>query len=1039
MNSRSIGDDQWHLRKAQSLLKLLAMAEGHRLHREQAMELLWPDLHPEAALNNLHYALRVARRALEPPALASSAPSRYLRLRSEQLTLCPDSPLWVDVEAFEEAAATARHALEPAAYRAAIELYSGELLPQDRYEVWAEERRAQLRGAYLSLLLELARLYEEREELGEAIEAFQRVVTEEPGQEEAHAGLMRLYTLCGRRREALLQYEVLRDALSRELGAEPGANTRRLHEEIRAGSLPVAPPLPSSAGRPPEEPADSSRHNLPATLTSFVGREREIVEIKRALSMTRLLSLTGAGGAGKTRLAQEVARDLVGAYPDGVWLVELAPLSDPALVPQAVSQALGVREQPDRPLLETLKDVLRSRKMILVVDNCEHLVDTAASLADALLSSCPMLRILATSREPLYVPGEVVWAVPPLSLPGGDQGSTVESLMRTEAVRLFMDRARSRLPGFEVTEENVGAVMRVCRKLEGIPLAIELAAARMGALAVEQVAQRLEDSLKLLTGGSRTVEPRQQTLRATLDWSHGLLSDAEGKLFRRLSVFAGGWTMEAAEVVCPGEGIDEDDVLDLLSKLVEKSLVVAETSSSPGAGGALRYRMLEPVRQYGRERLDEGGETERVRDRHARHYLKLAEAARPNLVGPEEAAWLARLEEEHDNLRAVLSWTIQGLEVEIGARLALALWRFWDWRGYLSEGRRWLESVLVLDGTDGRTEGAAPVLPALTRTTLLHVAGNLARAQGDYERAVALYEESLAVRREGGHKKGISASLHQLGIVEYERGEYERAVRLHEQALALSREIEFTYGIAIVLSTLADVVRARGDLERAGTLLEESLALFRRLGHAWGFARTLTSLGGVACEAGEDARASTLYEEGLELERMSGNKLGAAACLEGLARVAAARGEPERAARLCGAAAALREEIDAPLPPVARADHERHVAAARAGLGEEAFESAWAQGRAMDPERAIEYALSREEEERQPPTLVAVSEQQPPGGERTQALTRREQEVALLVARGLTNRQIALELSISEHTVASHVRKILKKLGLRSRAQISSS
>jgi tetratricopeptide (TPR) repeat protein len=273
-------------------------------------------------------------------------------------------------------------------------------------------------------------------------------------------------------------------------------------------------------------------------------------------------------------------------------------------------------------------------------------------------------------------------------------------------------------------------------------------------------------------------------------------------------VFAGGWTMEAAEVVCPGEGIDEDDVLDLLSKLVEKSLVVAETSSSPGAGGALRYRMLEPVRQYGRERLDEGGETERVRDRHARHYLKLAEAARPNLVGPEEAAWLARLEEEHDNLRAVLSWTIQGLEVEIGARLALALWRFWDWRGYLSEGRRWLESVLVLDGTDGRTEGAAPVLPALTRTTLLHVAGNLARAQGDYERAVALYEESLAIRREGGQKKGISASLHQLGIVEYERGEYEHAVRLHEQALALSREIEFTYGIAIVLSTLADVVRA---------------------------------------------------------------------------------------------------------------------------------------------------------------------------------------------------------------------------------------
>ena len=327
------------------------------------------------------------------------------------------------------------------------------------------------------------------------------------------------------------------------------------------------------------------------------------------------------------------------------------------------------------------------------------------------------------------------------------------------------------------------------------------------------------------------------------------------------------------------------------------------------------------------------------------------------------------------------------------------------------------------------------MLPALTKTTLLHIAGNLAKAQGDYERAVALHEESLALRREGGDKKGIGASLHQLGIVAYERGDYEHAVGLHEQALALFREIQFAYGIAIALSTLADVVRAQGDLERAATLLEESLSLFRHLGHVWGIARTLTGLGGVALEAGEDARSSTLYEEGLQLERASGNKLGAAACLEGLARLAVARGEPERVARFCGAAAALREEIDAPLSPVARAEHERTLAAARAALGEDTFTMAQAEGRAMTHELAIGYALSKGEEQELP---MLVTDQQPPAHEPAEKLTRREQEIALLVARGLTNRRIALELSISEHTVANHVRKILKKLGLRSRAQISS-
>ncbi|MGH3147698.1 MAG: BTAD domain-containing putative transcriptional regulator, partial [Rubrobacter sp.] len=542
VGTRTVEEDAWRLRKAAGLVKLLALARGHRMHREQAMDLLWPDLGKKAASNNLRQTLHAARRALEPN---RAADSRYLNLQEEQLALCPGGRLWVDAKAFEEAAATACRSREPAAYGAAIELYAGELLPGDRYEGWTENRREELRRLYLALLVEVAGIHEQREEYEKGVEALRRVVSEEPAREEAHAGLMRLHALSGRRQEAILQYERLRKALSQEFDAEPGAESRRLYSEILAESFRASPS--PTAGGPSEEPVDSARHNLPAPLTSFVGREREMLEARRQLSMTRLLTLTGAGGSGKTRLALEVARSLVGAYLDGTWLVELAGLSEPELVSQAVATTLKVREQPGRALLDTLLDALGDREMLLVLDNCEHLIDASARLAEPLLNSCPRLRVLATSREPLGVGGEVVWQVPPLSLPGTNGVSDAEGLLRYEAVRLFVDRARLRLPDFELSWGNAGAAARVCRKLDGIPLAIELACARMGALAVEQVAQRLEDSLGLLTGGGRTAEPRQRTLRATLDWSHNLLGEAERALFGRLSVFAGGWALEAAE------------------------------------------------------------------------------------------------------------------------------------------------------------------------------------------------------------------------------------------------------------------------------------------------------------------------------------------------------------------------------------------------------------------------------------------------------------------------------------------------------------
>jgi predicted ATPase/DNA-binding SARP family transcriptional activator/DNA-binding CsgD family transcriptional regulator len=1036
VGSRSIGEEQWRLRKAARLVKLLALAEGHRLNREQAMEWLWPDLDAKAASNNLHRTLYFARRLLEPE--ASDAASRYLRLQGEQLRLCPQGPLWVDVEAFEEATATARYSREPAAYRVALELYAGELLPKDRYEEWAERRREELRNLYLALLLELARLYEERKEFGEAIETLGRVVAEEPTHERAHVGLMRLYALLGRRREALRHYERLREALFKEFGTEPEEEASRLQQEIWAGTFPPTD-SPAATGFTAEEspfPAGAGvKHNLPLARTSFVGREGEKLEVKRLLAMTRLLALTGAGGCGKTRLALEVARDLVGAYPEGVWMVELAPLSEPKLVPQAVAQALGVREQPNRPLLQTLKDTLRAKKMLLVMDNCEHLLGAVARLVDALLDSCPVLRVLATSRETLNAADEVSWVVPSLTVPADfrqEEAYTAGQMEAYESVRLFLERARQRDPSFALSPRNGQAVAQVCRRLEGIPLAIELAAARMEVLSAEQLASRLEDPLKLLSRGGWTAEPRHQTLRATLEWSFELLSEAERALFRRLAVFAGRWTLEAAEAVCSAEDIDEDDVLDLLSELVEKSLVVAEAGEEEEEGVLPRFRMLEPIRQYARERLKQSGESEVARSRHARYYLKLAERVEPELVGNRPMAALKRLELESGNLRAALSWVLDADEkeepterAEMGLRLAAALGRFWDAHGP-GEGRRWLEKGLAKSGA----------APASVRAKALNEAGFIAVYEGD-PKAMALLEESLAIYKELKDRSGVASSMSNLGHAVLHLGQRERMMSLREEVEALLSEPMDKRMTAHLLAFLGFAAASEGDVEQLRVRQEEALALFREVGDIRSIAMCLLTLGWIALPQGDGERAAVLFEEGLLLQRELKYKTAIFFGLAGMAGVAALREQPARAAKLMGASEALREVLGLSLASLshARYDYEGCIAAVRAGLGEEAFEAAWSEGRAMSPEQAIEYALS--EEERDAPAVLTAPEQ-PPAGKPADRLTRREREVALLVARELTNRQIALELSISEHTVANHVRKILKKLRLHSRAQIES-
>jgi predicted ATPase/DNA-binding SARP family transcriptional activator len=894
VGSRTIGEDRWRRRKAATLVKLLALTPGHRLHREQVMNLLWPHLRGEKAANNLHRNLYVARRTLEPVPLTTS---RCLTLRGEQLVLCPERDLWVDVEAFEQAAEAARFSQDPVAYRSAIDLYAGELLPEDRYEEWTEEHRRRLREIYLSLLLGLAHLREEREDHDGAAEALREILAEDPIREEAHVGLMRLHALRGHKGEALRQYERLEEILFQELGTQPSVASQVLREEIagrrflppNGQSRIVSEPASPSEGQR-EDSDENSKHNLPATRTSFVGREREIVEVKRLLAMTRLLTLAGAGGSGKTRLALEVARDLEGLYPDGVWLVELAALTQGALLPQVVAESLGVQEQPNRPLTATLTEALREKKMLIVLDNCEHLLEAVASLTDELLDACPKLRILATSRERLNVAGEVVWSVPPLSVPDAERLPNLEGLRVYESARLFVERALRRSSAFVLTADTASAVAEICQQLEGMPLAIELAAAKVGMLAVGQISERLGDSLELLTGGERTAMPRQQTLRGTLDWSYDLLSEEEQRLFCQLSAFAGGWTLEAAEAVgVSGEG---GPVLELLGTLVDKSLVVVEVAEE----GSARYTLLEPVRQYAREKLQESGEAEVVLRRHAQFFLALAERAEPELKGAGQEEWLRRLQREHANLRGALSWALDSADskepsehrTELGLRLAGALGRFWSVYGP-GEGLSWLEKGLVRDGA-----------PKPARAKALYEAGWIELFQGNYDKAIALLKEGLAFFRELGDRQGVATSLVNLGFAALHLGDKERAAALRQEVEQLRGEPLERWTVAWLTTFLGLSALYEGDYERSGALSRESLAIYRELGDKRGISLCHIDLGFIELIRGNHELAAALLEESLRVLRGSEDKFCLAYSIFFLAAVACARAQPRRAARLWG-------------------------------------------------------------------------------------------------------------------------------------------
>ena len=650
---------------------------------------------------------------------------------------------------------------------------------------------------------------------------------------------------------------------------------------------------------PPLKTLDSFLNNLPAQLTTFIGREKEIAELEKALESHRLVTLTGPGGIGKTRLSVQVAAQVLETFPDGVWFVELAPLTDPDLIPQTIHSTLGLVEQPGRNIQQILIDYFSQKKVLLILDNCEHLVEACAQLTHTLLSRSRSLRILASSREALGVEGELAWPVPSLTLPDSKNIPELEQLTQYEAVQLFLDRAVLANPHFLLTEDHTPAIAQICYRLDGIPLAIELAAARIRGLSVEQIASRLDDRFHLLTSGARTVLPRHQTLHALIDWSHDLLSEPERALLRRLSVFAGGWTLEAAESVGAGDGLESDQILDMLLHLVDKSLVVAEVQ-----GAEPRYHMLETIRQYAREKLWAAGEGERLRQRHLAYFVDLAERAEPNLRAFDMVMWMDRLEDELDNIRVALEWALES-DIEAQLRLASALLWLCHIRGHRNEGIDWWERGLSIEAAE-RGNQSLTLRRALLRGKALNAIGLQINISYDFDRAKTYFEESVALFQELGlaGKQGRAYAL--MWWVGFDS----RSQKIQEQNLAVFREIGDKFGAGECLMFLNQVARNNNDYERALALAEEHLALRREIGDQDGTAGALMQLGHSAFLQQDYRRAILLFEESLSLFHALGSKLGLGLGLSHLGDVFLWQRNYEQATKIYEEALAFARDIN---------------------------------------------------------------------------------------------------------------------------------
>src|SRR5579871_4227576 len=901
-------------RKGQWLLALLALRSGREVARDWLAATLWPDNEETQALFNLRQCLPHVRKALGAEAHRLSSPTPR--------TLCLDlEGALTDVDAFDAAIQEGeREGAALSALERAVALYRGPLLEGCGEEWILPERRAR-EEAFLQALETLGRQALEQARPSVAIGYLRRLLAVDPYRESVYGALMQALAEAGDFAAVTRTYRELRLLLRDQLQAAPSAEIQALFERLRLqgksetsgdASAPLSRPTVESAPSSPDFPAAQPPNNLPRQFTSFIGRASERSGIQRQLTSDSLITLVGPGGTGKTRLSLQIASDLLKEFPDGAWFVEFAPLSDPALTTQAVAEVLGVQEEQNRPLLETLTDTLKSKRLLLVLDNCEHLLEACAQLAAALLRACPQIFLLASSREALHITGETVYRVPPLSLPSKTKppAGALERAQVSDAVRLFVERADRVRPPFALSEGNAEAIVRICRRLDGIPLALELAAARTNALTPEQIAQRLDNRFHLLTGGRRDVLPRHRTLEALIDWSYDLLGEEEKLLFQRLAVFSGGWTLEAAEAVCadPGKSkafepqrhrdteeaqrrasgekmgesgkevslpsslfplllIEEWEAADLLTALVEKSLAIFEVMEN----GEGRYRLLETIRAYALRKLQDAGEWEGLQARHCRYYAVLAETMKSKFHGPEQVDCLAVLEREHENLRQALNYceVTPGLAM-LGLRLAAALQGFWWMRGPLSEGKAYYAVLL-----------GHPETQALTpeRADALFGAGGVASLQGDHSQGRFLWEECRAIRQQLGDRGGVARALSNLAMAAKDLGDVVEAQRLYQECLSVLTELGDKQGRAFALAGLGQLAANTYDYLTARERYTESLALHREVGNTRGIAVCLGDLGAIARILGDYAAAQALLSEGLVLQRELGNRTGIAILL----------------------------------------------------------------------------------------------------------------------------------------------------------------
>lgn len=1145
VNSRAIANQDWPLRKARSLMQLLALAPGHQRSGEQVIESLWPGTEPEKALNSLHRTLYVVRRVLEPER-ANGAASSYLIWQDDRLVLGPPDSLWIDVDAFESECAAARQTKDPHLYTSALALYTGDLLPEqgyERWERWVSERREQLRAAYLKLLKEAAQLYLARRDILPAIDVLENLTARDPFQEDMQRELMRVYAISGQRYQAIRQYQRLRSILRKEWHASPEDATTALFQEIRAGRVALDPQhmvrLEVTVQPPaPTRVLDKHLTNLPTHTAPFIGRSQESEHMRDLLKTTRLLTLIGPGGSGKTRLAEQVAGTVLEMYPDGVWLVELAALIEADLLPQAVATTLGLQSQGKGAWLETLVQALQDKQILLVLDNCEHLLKDCADLVNTLLQACPRLTVLATSRRALHIQEEKTWSIPLLRVPDPERLPAFDELLSYDAIQFFLERANALHAALPLTPLNAPAIVHICHRLDGIPLAIELAARRTQIASVNQIMLRLDDCFAALAPGKRGTLSPHQTLQAAIDWSYKLLTPTEQLLFRRLSVFHGGWQLEEAEQVCSDEPIRQAEVLGLLEELADWSLIVVERNQED-----IRYHFLEIIRQYSVQQCRASGEEGSLRERHASCYLHLAETAEPELTGPNQESWFERLASENDNLRAALRWACEHNAV-YAVRMVAALWRFWHRRGYLSEGLAHAQEVLALHVDESPST-------QLARARALAGSGVLVYLLGDLSQSLALYESALALFRQLGEKSGIVGVLNSMGMMAQYRGEHERALAIYQEALVLCRELGDVWRTGVVLNNLGTLLKDQGRYREAMPLAEESLACFRQVGdldstagllnnvavlllaqgefdratrlfeealvqlrqqqdklggieplqnlamaaqrqghyerargflqeamvlsreiqdewglaielqilglcafgegafqeadecyqeclglqrkleYKQGIATVLVSLGNLRVAQNNPREARALYAEGLLLCQQTHDQAGLAAVLEGLACLAAEMDRADQAGRFFAAAAALRRETGAILPPCEQPLHEQRLEQMRTTLGDAAWEQAWQAGAALPLERVIAEALALTSDTGENARTEPSLEEKP-----ARTLSPRERQLVGLLAQGLTNREIAALLAISIRTVDKHVTNLLAKLSLPSRTQV---